>query len=147
MNGCDWLPKVHAYYDGEAPAEARAGIEAHLTQCAACARELEELRALSHLIAATPLPTIRPEAVRRLHRTTDSIMDRVLVRMSEYVTAAAAAIIAACGLWIWHADRAAVDYSTPALDSLVLSARADLSPADAETQIAQYIVADMTKGK
>ncbi|NLG99273.1 MAG: hypothetical protein GX491_18105 [Chloroflexi bacterium] len=43
----DW---IGAYYDGELPPGKAAEVEAHLEGCAACRRELEELRALSTLL-------------------------------------------------------------------------------------------------
>lgn len=50
---------LEAYHDGELATEARARVEAHLQGCAACARELANLRALSDRVRALgryPMP-------------------------------------------------------------------------------------------
>jgi len=49
----DWLG---AYYDDELNAAMRARVEAHLVSCPGCQRELDELRRLSTLLQAAPLP-------------------------------------------------------------------------------------------
>lgn len=45
---------IGAYHDGELPPGRAAEIEAHLEGCAACRRELEELRVLSALLQLDP---------------------------------------------------------------------------------------------
>ncbi len=50
----EWLG---AYLDGELSADRRAWVEEHLASCQACQRELVELRALSTLLHADPVPT------------------------------------------------------------------------------------------
>jgi anti-sigma factor RsiW len=49
----EWLG---AYLDGELNAERRAWVQYHLARCAMCRHELEELRNLSSLLHADPLP-------------------------------------------------------------------------------------------
>ena len=66
---------LHAYLDGELPSAERAGVEAHLAQCAPCRAGLEEARALLER-ASTLLGSVRPperaippfEALRRAPR-------------------------------------------------------------------------------
>ena len=48
-----WL---EAYHDGELEESRRQQVEAHLQSCESCRAELSRLRALAHLLQASPLP-------------------------------------------------------------------------------------------
>jgi predicted anti-sigma-YlaC factor YlaD len=48
--------KLGAYLDGELTRRDQIEIESHLSTCQACRNELEELRAVSHLLHASPAP-------------------------------------------------------------------------------------------
>lgn len=52
------LPQLSAYLDGELDARACARTEQHLRTCPLCARQLDELRRLSHGIRALPPATL-----------------------------------------------------------------------------------------
>jgi len=56
-------PLLGAYHDGELGASDVERVEAHLTRCAECQRELEMLRRLSSILAeaAVPAATVGPE--------------------------------------------------------------------------------------
>jgi anti-sigma factor RsiW len=49
----EWLG---AYHDGELEGSRRRQVEAHLQSCEGCRAELNQLRALAHLLQACPLP-------------------------------------------------------------------------------------------
>ncbi len=49
----EWLA---AYYDGELPENRRRQVEEHLSSCASCRAELEELYKLSRLLQEAPAP-------------------------------------------------------------------------------------------
>jgi anti-sigma factor RsiW len=52
---CDQIQtKLSAYVDGELDAKPHREIEAHLKQCLACRRELEELAGIDTLLKALP---------------------------------------------------------------------------------------------
>ncbi|HVN53869.1 MAG TPA: zf-HC2 domain-containing protein [Anaerolineaceae bacterium] len=57
----EWLG---AYLDGELQAERRSWVESHLAGCADCRAELEQMRGLSALLQAEPLPVggLSPDA-------------------------------------------------------------------------------------
>ena len=47
--------RLSAFLDGELPAADRAQVEVHLRECAACARELEELAAVDAFARELPV--------------------------------------------------------------------------------------------
>ncbi len=78
----EWLG---AYLDGELSADRRAWVEEHLASCQACQRELVELRALSTLLHADPVPApfldqelFSRQVVSRLPRPAPSSRQRAL---------------------------------------------------------------------
>lgn len=54
-----WTDRLSGYIDGDLTAEERVAVEAHLAECGACRRVLEELRAV--IAAASGLPERQPE--------------------------------------------------------------------------------------
>jgi anti-sigma factor RsiW len=52
--------KLSAYLDGELDPRARREVHLHLETCRSCQAELEELRGLSRLLRAAPLPEFTP---------------------------------------------------------------------------------------
>ncbi len=68
---------LEAYHDGELGADDRARIEAHLQGCAACARELAGLRALSDRVRGLGRPPVP-----------DSLAGRIAVRLAQDAPAA-----------------------------------------------------------
>ena len=90
---CDRSAQIHAFHDDAmAPAE-RVALEAHLDDCADCRALLADFRGLSGLIAAAPLAAMSPEAMDRLARSWHAARDRGLLRITSWLTAAAAAIL------------------------------------------------------
>jgi len=52
---CDQISEdLSAYLDGELPADARTAVESHLTACAACRTQLEELKSLAGSLQDLP---------------------------------------------------------------------------------------------
>lgn len=90
---CDRSAKVHAYHDDALAAPERTAVEAHLQGCADCRALLAELRGLSGLIAAAPLAPLSPAAMARLSRSLKSVRDRGVLRIANWLTAAAAAVL------------------------------------------------------
>ncbi len=112
---------LNAYLDGELPAAERAGVEAHLEQCATCRASLEEERALLER-ASTLLGSVRPperaippfEALRRAPRRS-----RWHVRTSF---AWAASIALALGLGYYLRNPGAGGQTTNAPQPVVVAA-------------------------
>jgi hypothetical protein len=97
---CDRLALVHAYHDDALAPSARVALEAHLDECADCRELLRDLRGLSNLIAAAPLVSMSPEAMARLSQSWRAARDRGLLRISSWLTGAAAAVLVGA-LLLW----------------------------------------------
>lgn len=95
---CERSAQVHAYHDDALAGSARVAIEAHLQECADCRALLADLRGLSNLIAAAPLAAMSPEAMVRLASSWRAARDRGVLRITSWLTAAAAAVLIAAPL-------------------------------------------------
>jgi anti-sigma factor ChrR (cupin superfamily) len=62
MNRCDQAETTSAYALRALPAAEMMGAEAHIEGCADCQRELEQLRAVTHLFGAWPTDVAAPGA-------------------------------------------------------------------------------------
>jgi anti-sigma factor RsiW len=97
---CDKSAQVHAYHDDALATSGRVALEAHLESCADCQALLADLRGLSNLIAAAPLVTMSPEAMNRLAKSWRTARDRGLLRITSWLTAAAAAVLVGALLFV-----------------------------------------------
>jgi len=79
---CDRLTQVHAYHDGELPAEQRAALEAHMRACAECSELLGELQNVSRMLAAAPILEMSPEVRARLEQSWWASRDRGVLRVA-----------------------------------------------------------------
>jgi anti-sigma factor RsiW len=90
---CDRQAQVHAYHDRQLGPAAREAFEVHLAECAACAQLLGEVRAVSHLIASASLPEVSNASISRYYAAWNASKQRGLLRISSWLTAAAAALL------------------------------------------------------
>src|ERR1043165_8769082 len=90
---CDQANQIHAYHDGELPADQRASVQAHLRECAECRELLAQLQALSSLFVSARLDPMPNDAIDRLEAAWDAAQDRAILRISSWLTAAAAAVL------------------------------------------------------
>ncbi|SRR6266568_1281778 len=144
---CDQTKHIQAYYDGEMSAADRAAFGAHLSSCGICSAELDALRRLSTDLAWASIPALSQTALARFHRTAEVAEERGVLRLAEWLTATAAAIlvIGLTGLFrhdTTHAsapdawEQAAIAYPTdhdptvgPDVLQLTEWMRTDLSPS------------------
>jgi anti-sigma factor RsiW len=84
---------IDAYLDDELGPEEGARVAAHIEQCAACRRRLNEREALGRLIRTVP----HYQASERLRRTVTTTRDRVGVPRRAIAWAAAAVVIISVG--------------------------------------------------
>ena len=144
---CDQVHQVEAFYDGEMPSADRGVFAAHLARCPVCMAELDALQRLSRELAAVSIPSVSDEALARFHGTVNVAEERGVLRLAEWLTAAAAAVlvIGLTGLFkhdtthasapdVW--EQAAVAYPAdhdPTVQSEMLQftewMRTDLSPS------------------
>ncbi len=68
-------------------------MESHLKDCADCLEWLADLRRLSDLVASAPLAAMSPESMARLSAGWRAARDRGLLRITRWLTAAAAGIL------------------------------------------------------
>ena len=102
---CDRNAKVQAWYDGELPEGDRAGVEQHLRECAECAQVVAELRQMSQMLVAAPRVQMGADAKRRLEQAWWANRDRGVLRMAEWLTAAAAAVLVGALMFWSDGDR------------------------------------------
>jgi anti-sigma factor RsiW len=107
---CDRNAQVHAYHDDALAPASRVELEAHLESCTDCRALLADLRSLSNLIAAAPLATMSPEAMARLSKSWRAARDRGLMRITSWLTAAAAAVL--IGALLLYTDRTTTPNTT-----------------------------------
>ena len=97
---CQHEELVHAYYDGELAPSHRAEVEAHLGECASCAELLRDLQSISRMIADAPVAEVSAASSKRYHQAWAIANQRSILRISSWLTgAAAAALIASLFLW------------------------------------------------
>jgi len=128
----EWLGP---YLDDEAPTDVRSAVEAHLSACEDCAREVDSLRDMTDALAQPDAVRVPPELwgtiQARLSKT--ATRRRRVVFTFRRVAAAAAVLIIAVGLgvfalpWGWDgagsAQAATIDFGT-LLDALKFDANA-----------------------
>jgi len=149
MNECESARRLGAWRDGRLSADEARAIEAHLKRCPVCAREAEELQRLSRFMASARLPALPDSTLDRLRGLGRRREEFTLVRLSEFVLAAAAMVLAACVGWLaWTSmPSAAVERRVPLWESAAVAPRAETAgTADAESYMARWIVADLGRG-
>lgn len=90
---CERSAQVHVYHDNALAASQRVALEAHLEECADCRELLADLHRLSNLIGSAPLAAMSPETMDRLSRSLHAARDRGVLRITSWLTAAAAAVL------------------------------------------------------
>ena len=85
---------IHAYHDAELPAGERAAVDAHLAACGECAELLADLRRLSQLVSDAPITTPDVLPMGRYYGAWHKSRQTGLLKISSWLTAAAAAVLA-----------------------------------------------------
>ena len=151
MSECELSNELGPYLDHELSEDARKALEAHLSRCAPCTMELEQLRELS-LLLSDQEPLSR-ETLARFHNEIHAIDEERevaertawrIVRISRLVSGIAACLLVAGSLWLVRArpaqqqaaQKTGTEYATGSWDSQVIPAvdntqAETASPADA----------------
>lgn len=90
---CDRTNEVQAYYDGEMEPRRMSEFERHLRACVECLRELESLKRLSAVVGQMEIPRLGAEAIERMKQRVREAAERGVLRLAEWLTAAAAAVL------------------------------------------------------
>jgi anti-sigma factor RsiW len=101
--GCSRTVLVHRYHDGELSPAEREAAESHIRDCGECGRELADLRRLSAMISQASLVEMPVGAVGRLGECRGAVTDRGVLRITGWLTAAAAAVLMGA-LLTWPAE-------------------------------------------
>ena len=103
MSSCDQY-NLSAYHDSELDAAERERVEAHLRGCAACARELEQLREASRLLREYPVAAMTDAELRDVHAAVNDAMsrdgDRTIWRIGGSIGVVAASILVIGLTWL-----------------------------------------------
>jgi anti-sigma factor RsiW len=102
---CDRIEQVHVYHDGQLGLAERLAVESHLATCGECALLLGELQAISQMVAEAPLPDVSDLSSDRYYAAWDVSEQRGLLRISSWLTAAAAAVLVG-SLLLWPHEKA-----------------------------------------
>lgn len=113
---CPQESQVHAYHDTELSPARRLAVESHLAECGACAALLGDMRDISRRVAAAPLPAVSAIPFDRYYDVWDRSRDRGVLRISSWLTAAAAAVLVA-SLVLFPAAHTPVETATAAVGS------------------------------
>ena len=133
---CPYTGQIGAYLDGELDVAERRALEAHLSSCAACARETAEVRSLKALFAAAEYPALAGRAVERLHDEAESLYERGTVRIARALSGIAACLLIAGSLWLSQ-SRPHPDVQPTVGVSLTAYTQADpLIPVEVSEQVA-----------
>lgn len=92
---CEQSIQVHRYHDGYLTAQARDELDQHMATCAECAALLADLRGLSRVLGAAPRAQLPTGAVERIVQSRQRVLDRGVLRIATWLTAAAASIVLA----------------------------------------------------
>jgi anti-sigma factor RsiW len=99
---CPQQHHVARYHDTELDASARASFERHLDECAACRQELQSLRAISSMLAEIPPAEPSAQAIQAWSTMPLRMRDRAVLRLTGWMTAAAAAVLVVATTWnLW----------------------------------------------
>jgi anti-sigma factor RsiW len=133
---CPYTGQIGAYLDGELDAAQRRALEAHLSACEACAREVAEVRSLKALFAAAEYPALAGRAVERLHDQAESLYERGTLRIARALSGLAACLLIAGSLWLSQSRPPHADVQ-PALAVSAAYTQADpLIPVEVAEQVA-----------
>jgi anti-sigma factor RsiW len=134
---CDRAAQVHAYHDDGLAMSDRAALEAHLDECADCRSLLADLRGISNLIASAPLSAMSPEAMARLSKTWHAARDRGLLRITSWLTAAAAAVL--IGTLLMFHDRTPPTSTIIAVSEPAWETAAVMPPLNADENVPEIV--------
>lgn len=99
------LDLLMAYMDDQLPSQVEVRVRHHLARCAACRRQLAELRAVRDLLSAAPAPAPPPGLVETImghvrFREAQRVRTRPQLRFWQGAFAGSAAAALVVALWL-----------------------------------------------
>ncbi|MCC6239304.1 MAG: zf-HC2 domain-containing protein [Phycisphaerales bacterium] len=91
---CDQHNFVQLHHDGELTPREELEFQSHLRTCSQCTQELAQLQGVSRLLDEAPLVQPLPMTIQRLRRVLRNNREQSVRRLSGWLTAAAAAVLA-----------------------------------------------------
>ena len=145
MSDCQHADRLSAYHDNEMSPPAWAEMEDHLAQCPACAAELARLAKLSRAFAELPATLVSRQTMQRLHRRLDVVPGQAIAHLAEALTAVAASILIACGVWLWSSSSPADAAGIPLWEATAIQKPAESAPQASEDRLAGWMVQDLSR--
>lgn len=147
---CDKAAQLHAYHDGELDVSRAQMLEAHLEECAECSRLLADLRRLSASLAAAPFPAMPDRAMSRFYGSWNAARDRGVLRMTGWLTAAAASLLVGAIL-MWPGGQRGAVASSNMWETAAVSPPAEAGGGEGNSseliQVAQWMADDLSLGE
>ncbi len=98
---CPERSELTAYFDGELSPEESRGLDAHVSQCAACAALIQEWRSIAALVASFPPLEPSASALLRVDRAAAAFGNSQLRRMGLLLSGVAAAVLFVASI-LWY---------------------------------------------
>ena len=92
---CQYNAQVGRYYDGELPSAPRQAFEQHLTGCAPCSADLDQLQGLSRMLRSARVAEGSPQFVSRMQGLSRHMEEYRIVTFARRLAAVAAAVLVA----------------------------------------------------
>lgn len=144
MNECSNITSIGAYHDGELSEARRAEVEQHLSDCAACSAELEELRRLSAWVESDEAEAISPRFIAELHDDVEDLTDSSVLRFAQLVCGIAAAVLIGVGGWLMATPEAPVQGEV-VWEQAALTLRPETPAASGPIRTAEWMAAELAK--
>lgn len=141
---CSYSQRIDAFHDGELGAAEAKVFQEHLEQCPACQGQVAQARALSALLASAAVPQLPEEAMGRLHQAAQKVQEYGIVRIAEWLTAAAAAVLLIGLLGLYRAQPSSVQPAAPWERAMVTMQVDASAPAGGESlQLAHWMTSSL----
>jgi anti-sigma factor RsiW len=110
MSGCNFQPRLDAFFDGEMNAVDHATFRKHLENCSECSAALMQMERMSQVFAGMreqAAEDVQPDEISRLHAAVDREMqrsafkvDRSFWRTAGLISGLAASVLIVASAWL-----------------------------------------------
>ena len=125
-NACRFGPELAAYLQDELPPAARRALEEHLASCPACAKQVEEYRAViervSRPLPEIPAPDLAPVIIARIRGAGAPARRRFAVPWVRAAALLVCLVLAGALVWRWRAIQQRATVNDVSRDRFVAAA-------------------------